>query len=303
MLKSGHLHVIVPTHNRVELLERCLRCLVQQDESAFSVTVVDDGSTDGTKELLEQHFPQFDVIRGNGDLWWTGAVDAAVQSLLDAYRDDATRVENDAVVLFNDDVEFDVGFLSQIRSIKESHPKTLIGSVVLDIADRSTIVRGGATMNWWTAKIRQLNHLHKIEQFESDYTVDVYTVSGRGVLIPFRVFCELGSYNVLHYPQHGDVELPVRAARAGYALTCFYTSRIYCHFDLESDINTKTHGITDIKKLLFDKRSYLNLREHFWMAVDMRKNPIQFCTYFVFAFARISKSVLEKLYLHYTRKH
>jgi len=299
---SRHFHIIIPSHNRIALLRRCLECLALQTDTNFSAVVVNDGSSDGTAQMLAEDFPQFGVIEGDGNLWWTGAVDAGIQALLAKYRDNASQMQDDAVILFNDDLEFDADFLTTIRKLSDSDAKTLIGSVVLNIADRSTIVRGGALMNWWTAKITQLNQGKSIESFADDYTTEVYTVSGRGVLIPLSVFVELGSYNVAHYPQHGDVELPVRAARAGYQLKAYYQSRVYCHFDLENDINTSTHGLRDVKKLLFDQRSYLNLREHFWLAVDTRKNPLQGIVYFLCDLARVSKSVLEKLFIHYTKR-
>lgn len=47
--------VVIPTFNRVELLHQCLTALESQQmtKGAFEILVVDDGSTDGTIELLE----------------------------------------------------------------------------------------------------------------------------------------------------------------------------------------------------------------------------------------------------------
>jgi peptidoglycan/xylan/chitin deacetylase (PgdA/CDA1 family) len=46
--------VVIPTRDRVSLLERCLAALRRQtaDPADFEVVAVDDGSTDGTRELL-----------------------------------------------------------------------------------------------------------------------------------------------------------------------------------------------------------------------------------------------------------
>ncbi|MGQ9778661.1 MAG: glycosyltransferase family 2 protein [Bacillota bacterium] len=47
--------VVVPTHNRREHLSRCLRSLLAQtvDPAVYEIVIVDDGSTDGTEELVE----------------------------------------------------------------------------------------------------------------------------------------------------------------------------------------------------------------------------------------------------------
>lgn len=47
--------IIIPTYNRRESLRRCLDSLASQDgDTTFEVIIVDDGSTDGTLEMLAQ---------------------------------------------------------------------------------------------------------------------------------------------------------------------------------------------------------------------------------------------------------
>src|SRR5436305_13294617 len=55
------LSVIVPTHNRRELLRLCLASLERQTAppEAFEVVVAVDGSTDGTAEMLAELSPPF----------------------------------------------------------------------------------------------------------------------------------------------------------------------------------------------------------------------------------------------------
>lgn len=49
--------VIIPTFNRKELLVRALQSVLAQEDVLFEVWVIDDGSTDGTREMLEEKFP------------------------------------------------------------------------------------------------------------------------------------------------------------------------------------------------------------------------------------------------------
>ena len=48
--------VVVPTYNRVSTLRQCLKGLLIQDHPDYEIIVVDDGSTDGTAEVLMQEF-------------------------------------------------------------------------------------------------------------------------------------------------------------------------------------------------------------------------------------------------------
>jgi glycosyltransferase involved in cell wall biosynthesis len=46
-----YISVIIPTYNRLPILQQCLRALAQQQPGpydGYEVVVVDDGSTDGT---------------------------------------------------------------------------------------------------------------------------------------------------------------------------------------------------------------------------------------------------------------
>lgn len=53
--------IIIPTYNRREELKELLYSLKQQDfEAGFEIIVVDDGSTDGTQELLEAISKEWD---------------------------------------------------------------------------------------------------------------------------------------------------------------------------------------------------------------------------------------------------
>ncbi|MGE5578207.1 MAG: glycosyltransferase family 2 protein [Syntrophothermus sp.] len=68
---SKEVSVIIPTRNRKELLEFTLLSLYDQSvpSSAFEVVVVDDGSTDGTAELLAVIRPPYrlKVLRNNSN--------------------------------------------------------------------------------------------------------------------------------------------------------------------------------------------------------------------------------------------
>ena len=59
--------VVIPTYNRLTILEKCLRALESQNLhgalDGFEVVVVDDGSTDGTVQWLQQRGEQFPHVR------------------------------------------------------------------------------------------------------------------------------------------------------------------------------------------------------------------------------------------------
>ena len=55
--------VIIPTYNRKNLITRAIKSVINQSLKPFEIIIVDDGSTDGTYEFINQFFPEIRVIR------------------------------------------------------------------------------------------------------------------------------------------------------------------------------------------------------------------------------------------------
>jgi rhamnopyranosyl-N-acetylglucosaminyl-diphospho-decaprenol beta-1,3/1,4-galactofuranosyltransferase len=61
--QSGSIASVVPTHNRREPLRACLRALFGQTWPLQAVIVIDNGSTDGSREMVASEFPSARYVR------------------------------------------------------------------------------------------------------------------------------------------------------------------------------------------------------------------------------------------------
>ena len=61
---------LITCHNRCEKTKRCLSSLLTVMPE-LKVYVVDDGSTDGTSEMVNTLFPGVTVLKGDGNLFWS----------------------------------------------------------------------------------------------------------------------------------------------------------------------------------------------------------------------------------------
>jgi GT2 family glycosyltransferase len=69
------IYILIPVHNRKSITLSCLERLQQQGAlDRYHIVVIDDGSTDGTAEAIAQQYPDVNILSGNGNLWWTGAI-------------------------------------------------------------------------------------------------------------------------------------------------------------------------------------------------------------------------------------
>ena len=57
------LSIVIPTHNRADLLRACLASVVQHAPSGTEVIVVDDASKDNSLEILEAFTQKHSIIR------------------------------------------------------------------------------------------------------------------------------------------------------------------------------------------------------------------------------------------------
>ncbi|OIP76186.1 MAG: family 2 glycosyl transferase [Oscillatoriales cyanobacterium CG2_30_44_21] len=56
--------IIIPTYNRLPILQKCLMAMEAQDFTQdYEIVVVDDGSTDGTIDFLQTHQTEFPHVR------------------------------------------------------------------------------------------------------------------------------------------------------------------------------------------------------------------------------------------------
>ena len=97
--------ITIPVRNRKEITRQILvelNAQIQQcadREHLISVVIIDDGSTDGTGEMIRQQFPQFSLLEGDGSLWWTGAICWGMKYALEKYNPDYFVWLNDDIFL------------------------------------------------------------------------------------------------------------------------------------------------------------------------------------------------------------
>lgn len=93
--------IVIPVHNRVRFTRRLLEGLRELEGPEVMVIVVDDGSSDGTADVLAREHPNVMVLPGSGDLWWTGAVDMGCRFAIQRGARWLLLMNNDDVVSRN----------------------------------------------------------------------------------------------------------------------------------------------------------------------------------------------------------
>ncbi len=121
--------VIIPNWNGAAHLPVCLTALRAQTERGFEVLIADNGSTDGSLDLLAREFPEVRVLALGRNLGFTGACNAGLRA-----------AHGDFLALLNNDTEAHPDWLREVLAAFERHPRAgLIASKML-LFDRRDIL-------------------------------------------------------------------------------------------------------------------------------------------------------------------
>jgi GT2 family glycosyltransferase len=283
---------IIPVHNRKEITSNCLNRLYNQTTDNLSVVVVDDGSQDGTSEMILKEYPNVVLLNGDGNLWWTGAMNKGLEYVLNVCEPE------DYILAINDDLSVPDNYLDILSASIERFPNSLIGSVIVDTNDKETVLSGRIKINWWTAKRSNLDAGKKITSFPKGYSAETSVLTGRGVLIPVTAFRTVGLYNNQHYKQYSDTELTKRAEKAGFRLIISCDSIVYSQpLKINNIMVNSSYKINDFWKYYFDEHSNTNLKFRFWFAFDTAQNFFQGTIYLICDLARITFHFFKHLKL------
>lgn len=264
------LYIVIPVHNRKDFTRNCLLSLQPQTVQNFKTIVIDDGSTDGTSEMIQKEFPEVTLLHGDGNLWWTGATNLGVQYALNHSAD--------YIITLNDDTIAAEDLIEKMMFWTERIPDALLGAFSLD-AQTKKPVYGGEIINWKTAGSKFLLDILKLEEWRGLHEVSHFP--GRGLLIPAEVFHKIGLFDAKHFPQAAaDYDFTHRAVRAGYSLYCDYDAKLLIYPDASGDVQLrKKKSLRNYYYHLFGIKGGGNLKR--FMLYAFRNCPQKYLIFFL----------------------
>ena len=84
---SKLLTVVIPVFNQQKYIARCIRSILNQtlDKSHFDIIVVNDASTDKTKEILDLYSDDITLINNNKNLGLPSSLNIAIKQIKTPY--------------------------------------------------------------------------------------------------------------------------------------------------------------------------------------------------------------------------
>lgn len=245
-------YILLPVYNRKDITLSFIQQLKNQTYTTTKLLVIDDGSTDGTADEVQQKFPEVEILRGAGNWWWGGSLHQGYKWLK------RNAKQNSVVLILNDDCFIKPDFISTGINLLNQNTKSLILPFAYD----------KTTNNFVDAGVH-----FDFKQNQFNVTVnnsEINCLSTRGLFLRVEDFFSIGGFYPFLLPHYlSDYEFTIRAFHKGFKLRSFESLKLW--------FNTESTGIEALNRA--DK----NFFKHYF-SKKYKENPFYLFNFYLLAF-------------------
>ncbi|HEY4743505.1 MAG TPA: glycosyltransferase [Desulfuromonadaceae bacterium] len=196
------IYILLPVHNRRETTRRFITSLTPQTYRNFHLVLIDDGSSDGTADMVRGEIGDLTVLKGRGDWWWGGSLQQGYDWLRNR-----NPVPTDLVLIINDDCTFEPDFLGTAITLLSGHEHTLLQAYCYSRQD-GRLVDAGVHVDFTRFRFAQAAAPEQIN-----------CLSTRGLFLRISDLFHTGGFYPRLLPHYlSDYEFTTRARRKGMRL-------------------------------------------------------------------------------------
>lgn len=204
--------IIIPNYNGIKFIEKCLLSLHGEDAH---ILVVDNGSVDGSRELVQEKFPEVECIALSENRGFCGAVNLGIQNSKTTY-----------VILLNNDTEIELGFVKALERAMDADERIFSAS----------------------AQMRNLYHPERIDDAGDEYcalgwafargkdrplagyqkSCHIFAACGGASIFRRELLERTGLLDENHFAYLEDIDLGYRAQILGYR-NVYAPEAVVCH--------------------------------------------------------------------------
>ena len=192
--------IIIPNYNGMAYLENCLASL--RGEPA-RVIVVDNGSTDGSRELVQEKFPKVRLISLDRNYGFCRAVNRGMEASETTY-----------VILLNNDTEAQPGFVKALEKAMDGDERVFSGAARMVRMDAPSRIDDAGdyycALGWAFAAGRD----KPAENYDAPR--EIFSACGGACIYRRRILQKIGGFDENHFAYLEDVDLGYRARLYGF---------------------------------------------------------------------------------------
>lgn len=197
--------VIFTCFNRKEKTVKCMKSLVEENKGyQLKFIVVDDNSSDGTKDVIEELCYKTIYLHGDGNLFWSGGMRKGIEYYLNHSE------TSDYVLLVNDDVEFYPGIIDHLIERSKAGENAVVVGATCDL-------QGVFSYGAMKLIIPRKTDLYYQVQPTKDL-IECDTFNCNCVLFPANIMRNVGNLDPVYRHALADLDYGFEVRRHGYKI-------------------------------------------------------------------------------------
>lgn len=219
--------VIILNWNGERMLPRFLPSVVAGTPPEVEIVVADNGSTDGSAEILRRDFPTVRLVLLERNFGFAEGYNRAVAAI------ESGGAPDDIYILLNSDVETPAGWIEPLLDLLESRPEVAaVMPKILSAAEPSKFEYAGASGGFIDAlgypfcRGRILGSV-ETDGGQYDDRRDVFWATGACFACRAEVFRSLGGFDGTFFAHQEEIDLCWRMQLAGWRVAVEPRSRVY----------------------------------------------------------------------------
>ena len=185
----------------------------------LSLVLIDNGSQDFSAPEVAQLVPGAHYLRVAINRGFTGGVNLGIQM--------AVERGADYVFLLNNDATIDRDAISELIHVAQSDPHIgIVGAKLLQLDAPGRLESAGLSVDLRRGRIYQIG-FGESDHGQYDATTDIAAVSGGAMLLSRAALEQLGGFDDRYFRYLEDVDVCLRAQRAGFRVVFAARARVY----------------------------------------------------------------------------
>lgn len=228
-------YCVIPNLNEKALLGLAIESLQKQSQPV-QIIVVENGSTDGSKEFVEEHYPGVILLPFPKNLGFAGGVNQGIKYAIEHYAN--------YVALFNNDAVAHKDWLRHLLESLEKHPNAGIATGKFASIDKKHLDSTGDMYTSWGLPFPRGRGEPVSDKYDQDNWV--FAASGGASLYRVNMLQQIGLFDEDFFAYYEDVDISFRAQLAGWKV--YYEPAALAHHDTGST-SSKIKGFTTYQSL------------------------------------------------------
>ncbi len=245
--------IIIPNWNGRQMTAECIRSLLAMDYTNFAILVVDNGSTDGSIEMLRREFPRVTVLPQSRNLGFAAACNVGIRHAL--------RDHIEYVLLLNNDTFVASDVLREMLVVIQSNARIAAVCPKMYFAERPQILwYAGADFSLWSGTPKHRGW-KALDRGQFDHRQEITQATGCAMLVRCSALREVGLFDEQLWAYVEDLEWSVRARKKGYCLAFAPKARLW-HHDGATAVKSLGSGSQSVRQFLSTRNMIFLARKH-----------------------------------------